>query len=281
MKQLFENSILLLDNSRNAICVQYKDSIGNYQTMKFVDSKNNKNTPNATKEIFVANYGSVQNFFNQLVEKGVNELRLQNRTLNGSTYKAVGEPYEFSLKPKDSTAEPTPTPQPVQNIPAPQPVVPTYPAMPGLNGFQGLGMPEIYKIQDHSRITEELRDLKIKNGVLEAQNKELHEKNLRNELLGTKQDNARTEVKDILKELVPLAMPFANKMASQGAQVAAEGLAAPGATDLQKHFINVILKSDEEVIKDLFLVSHGLATSVEFDNELTELINKYNLGQNG
>lgn len=219
---------------------------------------------NATNEVFVADYGSVENYFEELVSQGVTNVTVIERRQNGTSKKGTNykeiEAFPINISPKQANPATSP------DFVPPQPQ-----AFSGLMG--GLNQVDaVYKFMDHSRLQEENQTLKAKNEILEKDNKELREKCLRQEISGEKSSaNA-----DLIKSLAPLLAPVIGKLVDGGTG-AATALAGPAdASPLKQQLMAMVNAMDESSAHWFVLIGQGFANE-SFINDLGELLKKYQL----
>lgn len=233
---------------------------------------------NATGEILAGRYGSVENFFNDLNDQGVTLFQVFNKRKNGNTYgkdrnpipnfKTIGLPFTVDAretqKPKTMKSETVHTPEVMQFNPFGMP----------LNG--GLNMMDVgFKLGDHQRLENELRELKAKCEKLETENKILENTNLRNELSG---DKASQNV-ELAKTFAPLLSPLLTKLL---APAGGGSLNSPAEylSETKSELITNIKASDDTFNEYLMVVMQGISTNNEFTDELVALLEKYQLIQN-
>ncbi|RZL47080.1 MAG: hypothetical protein EOP00_13050, partial [Pedobacter sp.] len=126
---------------------------------------------NKTAEEIAQTYGSIEDFFNGLVAKGIKKVIITDKLKNGSTYRKYGDSYEFEFVPN--------APQEQQQ--AAQVQVPTsLPLNAGMNA--GLNA-TIYRDMDYPRIAAELENSKAEVKRLTEENRKLETKILVNETL--------------------------------------------------------------------------------------------------
>lgn len=270
MKEEFNKSILKLDsNQYAAICVEYKDGMGNYQSMKFTTPEG-ATTTSATKNTLIAIYGSVEAFLEQLFAKGIKELRITDRYKNGSSFKTIGTPYEVIFEapnqPKEKPIEPVEVTEPA-NQPQ-QHIIPNYGMMGSANGLSGA---DIHKIYDHERLRVENSDLKLKNDYLTKENEKLSKENLTLELLGAKsveKSKAQAELLEKGTGYMPLIMKI----------MEGKNATTPGLTGATSELKQAYLNMPDEVLEEIYPVLKGYSIP-EFQIELDNLLKKHNLIQ--
>jgi hypothetical protein len=211
--------------------------------------------------------------------QGINRLLIRDRRKNGSGFKAVGE-YHADLmdrnasEPIQSAAMSQPQQSPVAQKAVPMPDMFGF----GMNGMAGLNMVDMaYKTQDHGRLFQENQELKVKVGVLEAENKKLEREVLTNELVGTKTVEKARANNELVATLTPLLNVVASKLMPSAEALPAAGLAGANNSPIQQFFINMAQNADDGFLNDLALVVRGMSENPEFDKELNELMIKHNL----
>lgn len=216
-----------------------------------------------TGQMLIEKHGSIENFFETLNKNGVKELLVIVRRKNGSTFKEDSKyaPIEMSFEPKA---------QDQQNYSQAQSNAQSQNSMNWLAG--GLNQADaIYKMMDHTRLVQEVEKLAAKNEILEKDNNELRDKNLRNEISGS---NSAANA-EMLKTFAPLLMPLVNKLVA--APDAAASLAQPNLSPLKQQFVTIAQSMDDETLNDLIFIMQNFANA-EFVAELNNLIMKYNAG---
>lgn len=266
MKQLSNTISRLKSDPLNAVTVTDKDTL-----IKVVTD--------ATGAALEESYGSVEGFFEWMHGQGINRLLIRDRRKNGSGFKAVGE-YHADLMdrngsdPIQSAATTQPQQSPVMHKAVPMQDMFGF----GMNGMAGLNMVDVaYKMQDHSRLFQENQELKVKVGVLEAENKKLEKEVLTNELVGTKTVEKTKANNELAQTFAPLLSLVAQKFLTPQEAIATAGLSGANATPMQQYFIGLAQNADENFLNDLALLIKGMAEKPDFDAELNELMIKHNL----
>lgn len=223
---------------------------------------------NATGNILQEQYGSVENFFEDMFSKGITDIRVYERRKNGSTYRLVQE-YDWTMLPKDAAEHKS------AEVKTEKAVVDLNfnNGIPGLSGLSGLaGMEATYKFMDHPRLMAEVQRLSSENDTLKRDNESLKEANLRNELSGDKANSN----KELILGLAPLLAPFLSKMTAGAA--AAPGLSGTdkNRTPAQMKVIDIIDNSDDLISTYLGIIGDNIENEA-FANGLVELMQKHNL----
>jgi hypothetical protein len=263
MREDFTNSISRLQTDPiAAILIEYKNAMGGFTPIKDTDA-GGKITTNITKLMMEKKSGSVNAFFENLIENKITNLRITNRKRNGSAYKQVGLAYECNLSAGNTAT--TTTPETKTTEPMQQTI--------GLAG--GLLAPEVFKIMNHDTILNENIVLKAKIDGLEKDNRKLEIEVLKNEMLGTKSVEKSQSFNEMIEKATPLLAPLLQKMFAPAGQMTDSGLNAPELSPIKKQFISVINQMDDIFIADISKVAVMMAQNEAFDTKVTELVNQF------
>jgi len=234
---------------------------------------------NKTGEELKEHYGSLNEYFENLVKQGYKNITIKLRKKNGSSWQDTSEPiYKFNFEPKEIVSN--------DFLPMPQsPIMPTLNSPNvGLKGFTTLSIPEL--LEHHSngkdliRLTEENKYLKIHNEDLKKQNDSYREVQFQNSfsLEEKKMSNDRTD--KFLEALSPLVPILAEKFMGNNNAPAPIGmldeatLGHPEYSDNKNDLINYISKSTDEMVDTITLVINH-SNKNEFSEDLKNLISKY------
>lgn len=238
-------------------------------------------------EKLVNQYGSIENFFEEIYKNGHRKVGIQPFRKNGSSGTALDGYLEFTFS-DDSQQQPATPPMTT----APTPAVPIY-EMPvvgnfgsGLKGAVQLGLPELLQMHqaqnDNVRNAEENKYLKIRVDDLEKQVKSYEKKELQYEFSREERKERAESQKGYLEVFKSLAEPFmpviAGKMMGAGAvaQATETALGNPAFSELKNEFLQVISSQNDVNIDILYRVLSGFDNG-EFVNELVELLTKNKL----
>lgn len=256
MKQLETSIFQLKTNQHWAVKVEAKSPNGSYSVIE----------NNIQKAALETKFGTIENFFEDLNKRGLTEIRITDRKSNGSVFKTISI-YELKFE----NGNPTEINQNVQTI-QPAPVINYNPAVTPLNGMaNGLGMVEIHRIHDYDRVVKDNIKLESKVENLTNENEKLKEINLRQELLGVKKvENTESQAKLMTSASAYIPLVQAFLMGNRGIPPT-PGLGAP-LSPIKEKFVAI----DDYFLQDLLPVLTGMQNE-DFDNELSQLLVKYNL----
>jgi hypothetical protein len=265
MKQLTNTIEKLKGDAYAAVTVTDKDTLQKVVT-------------NATGKMLEEKYGSVEGFFEWMNSQGINRLVISDRRSNGSGYKNMGEYHADLMQKEGVSQEPQKTASPT-HAPARQAPAPDFFSGMGMAGLGGLNMVDVaYKTQDHARLTAENIQLKAKVEALEEANRKLEKENFRNEIIGTNTVEKAKANNELVQTLQPILAAVANKFLAPSVPAEAAGSLAgtQNLSPIRQSFQNIVLNADESLLQDLLAILNGMQ-NLEFDNELQELMKKYNL----
>lgn len=197
---------------------------------------------NKTGEELATEYGSIENFFNGLFEKGIKALKITDKLKNGSTggiptYRKFGDEYVFEFAPATKVVEQPQTPQ-----------------TPALNGGMNAGMNgTIFRDQHYPMILAELETAKSDVKRLTEENRKLETKILINDTLEGK-SVARTEANArMLEQATPLLAALTEKfLAPQATQV--PGLNGANLSEVKQNTIKLVSQLQDDVVDNIALV---------------------------
>lgn len=216
-------------------------------------------------------FGTAEDFFESIFEKGSKRLQLNLKRKNGSVYKANGAGFEVTFS-KDNQEV-----QQSQNQNQMQPTQPNNPNDVFSNSF-GLGTLDVMNLlvskNDAARLLSE-------NTVLVSENKLLKESNerLKEDALATKySDNKSKGNQEMLMGAIQNLPALINLV--KGAPVPVAGLMAAAeaySSPVKQSFANTLQSIDDTVVTVLDSINNALSTNVEFSGELAELLRKHKL----
>ncbi len=170
-------------------------------------------------------YGSVEQFFEKIFADGIRKVQIRDRSANGSSTTAFGQPYTFEMQDKQPQAAPTPPPAAAEPVYQAMNMGLGFPGMQGLN-FPGLSAPEmIHKTFDYARIQAENVELKARNMQLEEKTKDLERKVLTNEIHEGKTAETRKAQSDVINSIGDTVKPLIALLGER--LLAPAGVAAP------------------------------------------------------
>lgn len=209
---------------------------------------------NATAEELIAKYGTIQNFFNGLLEKGIKALRITDKLKNGSTFRKFGDEYVFEFAPIEV-----------------DPVAPA--TQPQLNGGMNAGMNgTIFRDMHYPMIANELEVAKAEVKRLTEQNRSLETKILVNETLEGK-SVARTEANaQIFATAAPILEALAGKLLANPA-APVPGLNGANLSEVKQNTIKMVSQLQDDIVDNIALVI-GRLNDQNILNELITLADK-------
>ncbi|MEO4005794.1 hypothetical protein [Flavobacterium sp. CAU 1735] len=249
----------------------YAISVMNADNYAFVDK-------NLIGSKMVDDYGSVEGYFQHLIDQNITEIVIHPKRTNGkNAFVPAGENQKFSIGskpeiPNQSTVETENVEKPVKNYHETKPEPPkqthNIPVPTGLNGSFGLGFTDMMNLYVNSN---DKARLEVENNFLKGENERLKTdlEKLKEEKLKNKYDNSKSEgTKDfvlslagVIKDIIPTVIPSA-----------APGLNAPAQQPLnQSPEITFLSSLEPEFLRFLTGVGHMALTNEQFCKELFEL----------
>lgn len=221
---------------------------------------------NITHAQIISEHGTAEDFFETLFSQGHKRLNLTPRRKNGSVYKADGQGFEVNFS-KESQETQAVMPQ-TQNIQETQ----------QQNVFQnsfGLGQLDVMNLMvaknDATRLFTE-------NEILKTETKEQKKliEELKEEKLATKYDTNKSKGN---QEMLMGAIQSLPQLMAMVKGTPAVGLAQPVeySSPAKNNFAKELPSIDDNVLEVLQSINTGLSSNVEFSNELSELLQKYQL----
>lgn len=169
---------------------------------------------NVTGKTLMEEYGTIENYFENLYKKGITKIKVSDRNPHGSTTTPCGEPYTVSLIPQGNN-EPKEKAVEMKTNYAETPRVQTQGLNGGLEGY-GMNAAQVElagKMFNYPTLVADLQTYKSKADRLEEENAALKTKILIAETLdekGAKSTEANTGylamAKDLVKEFAPVIM---------------------------------------------------------------------------
>jgi|GEM_PF-5647701 len=233
---------------------------------------------NASGDALTREAGSVEGYFNNLYTNGITRLRFVPRKRNGSSVKAEGLPFVYTLG-DDKTAQPQQA-TPTAEAPAPAAPAPAY----ALNAPMGLSVPDMhYRVLDHSRMQQENLDLKAENKALTKQVEELKEKVLRNEIMEGKTvaiNESRAQMTQAVTPVIEKGFAALAAFMSKSNQPAIEAAGLAGAMNPnQQAFVELFLSIPNDYQVLMARVLEGIEKDAFVTDQIT-ILQKHNLWPN-
>lgn len=230
-------------------------------------------------------YGSIENYFMDLVNRGIQKIAIQRTRKHGNTEVRLQElPKKFEIGQKSTNVEQVErgggipnngaaVPQP--HFPAPQPAMGMMGAM-GLNGLQIMDMNT--KASKYDEVKAEKEKLERKCEILEKENKDLERANLRHELgVEGKPGTGDKIIEALTKVLEPgtLSIVMEKIMAAKqgGGQPA---LNAPETSRIKAEVIKALYDpsiTDEMVQAAYRVIYETMSGNQAFVNQFNQLLN--------
>jgi hypothetical protein len=221
---------------------------------------------NKSHSEIIQEFGTAEDFFEDLFAKGHRNLTLTLKRKNGSTYKIDGQSFDVNF-----SASNEPQTLPVQQTqPQPQQKQDVF-----SNSF-GLGTLDVMNLMvaknDASRLFTENEVLKGENKELKSKYETIREEQLLSKYNADKESGLWGAIQGVITNAPALISTF-----KTGASV---GLAAPVetfASETKQHFATTLQHIDDSVVNVLDSINNGLNSNQEFSSELAELLKKYQL----
>lgn len=229
------------------------------------DSTMNKILTTSSGSLLVQKYGSVENYFENLKNSGVNSISIQEYRKNGSGWKNTGNIIRNLTFHDKNTA--------VNSVPSHTPA-PVYPLNGGLNGqVVGLGFVEAANLiadsKENVRLVEENKYLKEKNERLEKDIFDLKEEKLKREYDASSKSEQNGMITKALETLPALLQGFASMKTSSGLNAPAQQ-----STPIKNEFIALITNPDvsDQFVQVLQEVATKISTEQGFYDKLEKIL---------
>lgn len=231
------------------------------------DSTMNKILTTASGSALVQKYGSVENYFENLKNSGINSISIQEYRKNGSGWKNTGNIIKNLTFHEKNTA--------VNSVPNPAPV-PAYPLNSGLAGqVVGLGFVEAANLiadsKENVRLVEENKYLKEKNERLEKDIFDLKEEKLKRDYDNSGKESQNQLLIGLAEVFKPVIGGFMN-----GKSNASLNAPAPESqsTPIKNEFIALITNPDvsDQFVQVLQEVATKISTEQGFYEKLEKLL---------
>ncbi|RDI07046.1 hypothetical protein [Flavobacterium sp. AG291] len=228
---------------------------------------------NLTGEKMLEEAGSIEGFFNEVVESGTTSFVIQPRRKNGSSWKDDGTVVRIDTKLPDSataeTATPTllPTP-PLAHIPE---------ILPGLAG--GLNAQMIYQHMDYPRVMADNRELTAENKRLKEKIEEMKEAALESRFSETKAQGQKDMLNGFIEQMPAILTAVGSLKGGNSAAVQTAGLAqpVPESSEVKQNLIDGIRNTSDSVASYILLTLRGALTVDGFGSDLEQLLIKHKL----
>ena len=219
-------------------------------------------------------FGSGEEFFESLFANGHKRLNLSLKRKNGSTFKLDGLPFDVNFS--KATQEQPVIKLPAQTIQSERSVQ----AEPMFQNSFGLGQLDMINLFVAKN---DVQRLQTENQYLIADNKEKSKKieEQKEEILGFKynregSNNTQEMIMGAIKNM-PMIMASV-----KGTPLPAVGLASPAelfSSPVKQAFADELQNIDDSTVTVLQSINNGLDNSIDFQNELATLLQKYQLWQ--
>lgn len=197
---------------------------------------------NKTAEEIAQTYGSIEDFFNGLVGKGIKKVIITDKLKNGSTYRKYGDSYEFEFVPNAPQEQ-------QQAIPVQVPT--SLPLNAGMNA--GLNA-TIYRDMDYPRIAAELENSKAEVKRLTEENRKLETKILINDTLEGKSIAVKQANTEFMKTFAPAFAPLVEKLAVKLDAPQTPGLNAANLSQVKQHGIKILSGMHDDLVDNINLI---------------------------
>ncbi|KGO84437.1 hypothetical protein Q763_01460 [Flavobacterium beibuense F44-8] len=221
--------------------------------------------------------GSVEKYFNKIVEEGHTEIAINPRRKNGTSFKDDGQPVKLSLRPKgEHSYEATPV---VSNSPAlNQPSSGQNPIFGLMAGMNGLDM--AYRYQDYPKVTTENDRLKLENENLKKEVASLEKEIMQRDFSDNKANGNKELVSELLGALpTVMGMLSQSKSAQGGLNGSSDTETTETLSDAKKHLIEALKNQSDGIVYYLEAVLTGMTKNEPFSIELLKLLQTNNLIQ--
>lgn len=234
---------------------------------------------------------TLEQYFTQLIDKGVRTVQIQKKRKNGSTYIREGCGLNYGLT-TDAQNNVAASGSPVYPGATQQHYPPVYPSPSfglGSPAMGGLGFPEIMSMRSQSDRFEETKrenkDLKDKVERLEAENKTLERDNLKLQL-GV--DNKPSAVDKLVESLAANPAALATVIQSFKGSPSVPGLNAPQGpvlSDTKSTMVDLITNNqqitDDHVTAAYYVLVEALKNNQAFLQEYYQLLINHSIIQDG
>lgn len=214
-------------------------------------------------------YGSIENFFNGLFEKGIKAIKITDRLRNGThqgrpVFRKYGDDYVFEFVPSNESV--------ATNYP--QTPAPVAPLNGGMNGGLNGGMnAAIYRDMDYPRVVAELETSKADVKRLTEENRKLETKILINETLEGK-SIARSEANaKLMESATPLLAALTEKIMMQNPPAQVPGLTGANLSEVKNHAIKMVSQLQDDLVDSIAVIMARL-NNPEIMNEMLALADK-------
>lgn len=217
---------------------------------------------NSTGEELIAKFGSIENFFNGLFEKGIKTIRITDKLKNGSqagkpTYRKYGDEYIFEFAPVE---------KPIEQVQV-QPSAP-------LNGGMNAGMNgTIFRDMHYPMIAAELESAKSEVKRLTEENRKLETKILINDTLEGKSVAKSEANAQMLASAAPILEKLAGAFMAQNTAIQAPGLGGANLSEVKQNTIKMVSQLQDDIVDNIALVIGRLNDKTILD-ELLNLADK-------
>lgn len=242
----------------------YAIRITNADTLKVIGT-------NLTGDDMIRDHESVEGFFNDLFSS-VQNVVIQPRRKNGSSYKDAGEPQKICTEAKE----------PQQTAP----ITPTLTAIPmpadSLNGLMGgLNAMEVsFRHQHYPMLLRENDQLKTENATLKEKIDTMKEEALEARFSDSKAEGNKDLLSGLMGAL-PAILTAASSLKGGGVPLPTAGLASPEVEEnvsvTKQNMIQAIKGSSDQVAAYMLITLKGINTVPEFAEQLEKLLTENNL----
>lgn len=226
----------------------------------------------------IGEFGSAEEFFQDLQEKNITNLQVISRKKNGSVFKTL-ETFNVETETEDEDDEPIKI---KKNKPKPKK------KKKNKNVF-GLGMPEIMDMKisafEKERLSIENAKLLQENDTLKQKNTELERRELERQYKKEKNDSLNNLLSGIMQQAPVILKSVGLKV---DVPVASAGLSNPSIeeitenlTAVQRDFIGIVKGTDDNMLQILYTILNQITDGENgaFAQELDKILRQFNLLQ--
>lgn len=221
---------------------------------------------NKSHQEIIEEFGSAEDFFEDLFAKGYCNLRLTLKRKNGNSHKIDGVPFNVNFSTKNQ----------MQTLPAKEIQATT--SKDSFSNSLGLGTLDIMNLMvsknDATRLHTENEILKSENKDLKNKYEVIREEQLLAKYTADKESGLWGAIQGVIANAPALMATFKG--------IAPVGLASPAenySSEAKQHFATTLQQIDDSIVNVLDSINNGLNTNNEFTQELAELLKKHQLWQ--
>jgi len=243
-----------------------------YQAVTIIDNDTGEKVcNNFAGTAIIEQFENVDEYFENLQEKGHTNLQIINRKKNGSVYKTIDT---FTINTDDNNSEHVKT-------------KPKKKKKKKSKNMFGLGFPDIMdmkiSVHERNRLDVENKKLIDTNDVLKKRNDELERRELERNYIKEKNDSFNNLLNGIIQQ-APSILKSVGLVKVPETALVATGLSSPDVFEnmsaVQSDFIKVVKHTDENMLQVLYAILNKIENNDadgSFALELDEILKKYNI----